>query len=219
MPTNFNISLNREQKEAKAKILNNKVTYITGLSGSGKTLLASQIALDLLNKREISNIILTKPLVDSGESLGYLPGEVKDKMDPYLQSIYQNLYKISTKEKIQSLIEKNIIQIVPFAYMRGITFTNSVIIADEIQNTTLEQTKMLLERVGINTKLLLCGDIKQIDLKNKLSSGVSFLDYIDSKNIDGYLKIKLNSNHRDVIIKEFEKVYDEYQKLPLLNKK
>ena len=141
----FKLSLNEEQKEAKQVILDNPVTLIKGMAGSGKTLLACQIALDMVFKREMEKIIITRPTV-SKEEIGFLPGDLKEKMDPWLAPIYSNLYLLYDKEKIDKMVADNQIEIVPFAFMRGRTFPNCFVIVDECQNITHSQTEMMLGR-------------------------------------------------------------------------
>ena len=137
-PIKFKLQLNDEQKEAKAKILENTLTLLAGKAGSGKTLLACQVALDGLMRRQYDKIIITRPTV-SKEEIGFLPGDLREKMDPWIQPIYQNMYALYNKEKIEKFIEEGKIEIVPLAFMRGRTFLNSCIIVDEAQNVTHEQ--------------------------------------------------------------------------------
>jgi phosphate starvation-inducible PhoH-like protein len=174
-PIKFNISLNEEQKKAKEQILHTPITLVRGMAGSGKTLLACQIALDLLFNKEIEKIIITRPTV-AKEEIGFLPGDLKDKMDPWLAPIYANLGMLYNKEKIEKLVEEDIIEIVPFAFMRGRTFPNSMIIVDECQNITHSQTEMMIGRLGKNGKMVFCGDMSQCDLPNKKDSGFDFFN-------------------------------------------
>mgnify|MGYP002624167689 FL=1 len=174
-PIKFKIQLNEEQKIAKSVILDSAVSVITGAAGSGKTLLATSIGLDLLFRKEVDKLIITRPAVLAGEDLGFLPGDIAEKMDPWLQPIYQNFYNLYDKAKIDKELAEGNIQILPLGYVRGLTFTNTFIIADEVQNLTHGQTEALLGRLGHGYKMVLCGDIAQIELKNKQTSGLSLL--------------------------------------------
>jgi len=165
-PIKFNINLNAEQKLAKAEILENPVTVLQGMAGSGKTLVAVQTGLDLLFTKQIEKIIITRPTV-AKEDIGFLPGDIKEKMDPWLAPIYHNLYLLYDKVKIDKCVEEGQIEIVPFAFMRGRTFTNALIILDEAQNVTMNQMEMMLGRLGKGSTMVICGDQAQIDLNIK----------------------------------------------------
>ena len=169
-PIRFKISLNEEQKEAKSIILANPVTVLRGAAGSGKTLLAVQVALDLMFTREIEKIVITRPTV-AKEDIGFLPGDLKEKMDPWLAPIYSNLYMLYDKDKVDKMIADQLIEILPFPFMRGRTLVNSFVIVDEAQNVTMNQMEMVLGRLGVGSKMAVCGDSSQIDLKNKKESG------------------------------------------------
>lgn len=207
-PITFKIQLNDEQKEAKSVILDNPITVLTGSAGSGKTLLSCQIALDLLFTREIEKIIITRPTV-SQEEIGFLPGDIKEKMDPWLQPIYQNFYTLYGKEKVDKEIADGNIQILPMSYIRGITFVDSFVIADEVQNLTHSQMESLLGRLGRGSKMILCGDIAQIDLKDKKRSGLSFLKRVEEE-VKGFKIINLKQNHRHEIVQPILDVYKIY---------
>jgi phosphate starvation-inducible PhoH-like protein len=208
-PIKFKLELNEEQKEAKQIILDNPVTLIKGMAGSGKTLLACQIALDMTFKREIEKIIITRPTV-SKEEIGFLPGDLKEKMDPWLAPIYSNLYLLYDKEKIDKMVQENQIEIVPFAFMRGRTFPNSIVIVDECQNITNQQTEMMLGRLGKGGKIIFCGDLSQVDLKSKKDSGISFFARLEER-IKGVKIITLKKNHRHEIVEEILKTYEDYR--------
>ena len=154
-PIRFRISLNDEQKQAKQTILENPVTVLKGMAGSGKTLVAVQVALDLLFTKEVEKIIITRPTV-AKEDIGFLPGDIKEKMDPWLAPIYHNLYLLYDKAKIDKEVEDGRIEIIPFAFMRGRTFVNAFVILDEAQNTTHTQMEMLLGRIGVGSKVAIC---------------------------------------------------------------
>jgi len=205
----FQLSLNEEQKEAKQIILDNPVTLIKGMAGSGKTLLACQIALDLVFKKEMEKIIITRPTV-SKEEIGFLPGDLKEKMDPWLAPIYANLYMLYDKDKIDKMVLENQIEIVPFAFMRGRTFPNSIVIVDECQNITHQQTEMMLGRLGKGGKMIFCGDLSQVDLKSKKDSGISFFARLEER-IKGVRIISLKKNHRHEIVEEILKTYDDFR--------
>jgi phosphate starvation-inducible PhoH-like protein len=207
-PITFKLQLNEEQKQAKAIILDNPITVLTGQAGSGKTLLSCQIALDQLFSREVDKVIITRPTVTQ-EDIGFLPGDIKEKMDPWLQPIYQNFYSLYGKEKIDKELEEGNIQILPMSYIRGITFVNSFIIADEVQNLTHSQMESLLGRLGRDSKMVLCGDIAQIDLKNKKVSGLSFLRRVE-ESVPGFRIVTLNQNHRHEIVQPILDVYKLY---------
>ena len=205
----FKLSLNEEQKEAKQIILDHPVTLIKGMAGSGKTLLACQIALDLLFSRDVEKIIITRPTV-AKEDIGFLPGDLKEKMDPWLAPIYSNLYLLYDKERIDKLVAENLIEILPFPFMRGRTFLNSAVIVDEAQNVTNNQMEMVLGRLGVASKIMICGDISQIDLKAKKDSGLDFLNTVESR-VEGVKIISLKKNHRHPIVPEILGVYTEYR--------
>jgi|TARA_R110000868_G_scaffold178856_2_gene418709 phosphate starvation-inducible PhoH-like protein len=208
-PIKFKLELNEEQKEAKQTILDNPVTLIKGMAGSGKTLLACQIALDLVFKRELDKIVITRPTV-SKEDIGFLPGDLKEKMDPWLAPIYSNLYLLYDKEKIDKMVTENQIEIVPFAFMRGRTFPNCFVIVDECQNITHSQTEMMLGRLGKGGKIVFCGDLSQVDLKSKKDSGIGFFPRLEER-IKGVKIITLKKNHRHEIVEEVLKVYEEFR--------
>jgi phosphate starvation-inducible PhoH-like protein len=206
-PIKFKIQLNEEQKQAKEKILNHTLTLLAGKAGSGKTLLACQIALDGLLRRHYDKIIITRPTV-SKEEIGFLPGDLREKMDPWIQPIYQNMYALYDKEKIEKLIEDGKIEIVPLAFMRGRTFLDSCIIVDEAQNVTHEQMEMIATRIGLKSKMIICGDDYQVDLKSKRESGFKFL-YSATFKVKNMVGITLLKNHRDPIVDELIEIYTE----------
>lgn len=148
------------------------IVFASGVAGTGKTYLAVAYAANLLKKGEISKLILTRPAVEAGESLGFLPGDLKEKVDPYLRPLYDALNDMLGAEQVQKLLEKEVIEIAPLAYMRGRTLNNAFIILDEAQNTTRAQMKMFLTRMGFHSKIVITGDITQIDLIQKSASGL-----------------------------------------------
>lgn len=155
------------------KLLNEKdLIFATGSAGSGKTYLAVVFAVSMLKKGAVQKIILTRPAVEAGESLGFLPGDLKEKVDPYLRPLYDALYDMLGVETTNSLIEKQVLEIAPLAYMRGRTLENAIIILDEAQNATINQLKMFLTRLGFNSKMIVTGDCSQIDLPKSALSGL-----------------------------------------------
>ena len=206
-PIKFQIQLNEEQKEAKEKILTNTITVLSGKAGSGKTLLACQVALDGLFRKEYDKIIITRPTV-SKEEIGFLPGDLREKMDPWVQPIYQNMYTLYNKEKIDKCIADGKIEIVPLAFMRGRTFLDSLIIVDEAQNVTHNQMEMIATRIGLRSKMIVCGDDHQVDLKSKGASGFRFL-YKASYKVKNMIGITLQQNHRDPIVDELIEYYEQ----------
>jgi phosphate starvation-inducible protein PhoH and related proteins len=205
-PITFKLQLNEEQKEAKAIMLGSTITVVTGQAGSGKTLLCTLTGLDMLFRREVEKLIITRPAVHAEEDLGYLPGGIGEKMDPWLQPIYQNFYAAYGKEKIDKEIAEGNIQLLPMGYIRGLTFTNAFIIADEVQNLTHSQTEALLGRLGKGSKMVLCGDLVQVDLPRGKESGLKFLTEI---NVSGLSHVILKKNHRNEIIMPILEKYNE----------
>jgi len=206
-PIKFKVTLNEEQKKVKAKILVNTVTLLAGSAGSGKTFLACQIALEKLFMKECDKIIITRPTV-SKEEIGFLPGDLREKMDPWVQPIYQNMFALYDKVKIEALIQDGKIEIVPVSFMRGRTFLDSVVIVDEAQNVTHEQMQMIVTRLGLRSKMIVCGDDHQVDLKSKKDSGFRFL-YSAARKIKNMCGISLKTNHRDPIVEDLINLYDD----------
>ena len=151
--------------------------------------------------------IITRPTV-SKEEIGFLPGDLREKMDPWVQPIYQNMFLLYDKTKIEELIKEDKIEIVPVSFMRGRTFVNSVVIVDEAQNVTHEQMEMIVTRIGLRSKMIICGDDIQVDLKNKKDSGFRFL-YKGAKKIKNLAAITLSQNHRDPIVEDLINYYEE----------
>jgi phosphate starvation-inducible PhoH-like protein len=208
-PIKFNIQLNEEQKAAKDVILANPVTVLKGMAGSGKTLVAVQTALDLLFTKQVEKIIITRPTV-AKEDIGFLPGDIKEKMDPWLAPIYHNLYLLYDKVKIDKEVEEGRIEILPFAFMRGRTFVNAFVIVDEAQNVTHTQMEMVLGRLGKKSWMAICGDLAQVDLKNKKETGFSFLSRVEEQ-VKGVRVVALKQNHRHAIVEPILEVYQTFR--------
>tara|TARA_Y100000385_G_scaffold131937_1_gene137201 strand:+ start:11834 stop:12568 length:735 start_codon:yes stop_codon:yes gene_type:complete len=206
-PIKFKTPLNEEQKLAKAKILENTVTLLSGQAGSGKTFLACNIALDGLLRRMYKKIIITRPTV-SKEEIGFLPGDLREKMDPWVQPIYQNFFQLYDKSKIEKLISDDLIEIVPVSFMRGRTFLDSCIIVDEAQNVTHDQMEMIVTRIGKNSKMMVCGDTGQVDLKKKEESGFKFL-CTAARKVKNMESISLLTNNRDEVVQDLIDYYNE----------
>ena len=160
------------QKEYIQKIRENAITFGVGPAGTGKTYLAVAMAVKAFKAREVSRIILTRPAVEAGEKLGFLPGDLQNKVDPYLRPLYDALFDMLGAETYQRLLEKQVIEVAPLAYMRGRTLDDAFIILDEAQNTSPEQMKMFLTRMGSGSKVVVTGDVTQIDLPDKAKSGL-----------------------------------------------
>ena len=160
------------QKVYVDSIKNHDVVFGIGPAGTGKTFLAVTLAVTALKRGQVKRIVLTRPAVEAGESLGFLPGDLKEKVDPYLRPVYDALYQILGKEQTTRLMEREIIEIAPLAYMRGRTLEDAFVILDEAQNTTIMQMKMFLTRLGFNSKMIVNGDMSQIDLPRRVKSGL-----------------------------------------------
>jgi len=205
----FNVQLNEEQKAAKQVIIQNKITVIKGQAGSGKSLVAAQVALDLLFKKEVQRIILTRPAVTSGEDIGFLPGSKEEKLAPYTAAIYDNMYRLYNKEKIDKELEEGRIEVIPLAFMRGRNLSDCCVVVDESQNITSHQFELLLGRICVGTKMIMCGDNAQIDLKNKKESGFHFI-CTNFKEVEGFEVVTLKTNHRDPIVEDILNIYKQY---------
>ena len=159
--------------------------------------------------RQVEKIIITRPVVAAADDIGYLPGGLKEKMDPWLAPIYANLYMLYNKETVDKMVESQDIEILPFAFVRGRTFVNAVVIVDEAQNVNGNQTEMIVGRLGLNSKMIFCGDTSQIDLRNKKESGIDFFKTLEAR-VPGVKVITLLKNHRHPIVPEILNVYKEY---------
>ena len=204
------IPRSKRQKEYVKALKTSQITMSLGPAGTGKTYLAVAVALTMLLEKKVKRIILSRPAVEAGERLGFLPGDLKEKIDPYLRPLYDSLHDLFDYDKIQKKIESGEIEIAPLAFMRGRTLKNSFAILDEAQNATKTQIKMFLTRIGENSKLVVNGDPSQIDLPNKNQSGL-----IESQKIlKGIKEISvINFSHEDVIRHPLvTKIVQAYQK-------
>ena len=163
---------NGNQQSYVQNIITNDISFGVGVAGTGKTYLAVACAVDALERQEVRRILLTRPAVEAGEKLGFLPGDLSQKIDPYLRPLYDALFEMLGFERVEKLIERNVIEIAPLAYMRGRTLNDAFIILDESQNTTVEQMKMFLTRIGFNSRAVITGDITQVDLPKHQTSGL-----------------------------------------------
>lgn len=201
------------QKEYIDKIRKNDMVFGIGPAGTGKTYLACAMAITAYKNKEVERIILTRPAVEAGERLGFLPGDMQEKVDPYLRPLYDALYDVLGPEAAAKLREKGVIEVVPLAYMRGRTLDNSFIILDEAQNTTREQMKMFLTRMGFHSKVVVTGDITQIDLPNGAMSGLKeaarVLKDVDGIDFSYFTELDVV---RHELVKRIIKAYENYDK-------
>ncbi|MCR1897859.1 PhoH family protein [Irregularibacter muris] len=201
------------QRKYVQAIKKNEIIFGIGPAGTGKTYLAMAMAVASFKREEVSRIILTRPAVEAGEKLGFLPGDLQEKVDPYLRPLYDALYDIMGVDIYQNYIEKGIIEVAPLAYMRGRTLDDSFIILDEAQNTTPEQMKMFLTRLGFGSKVIVTGDITQIDLPNGKNSGLKKVTKI-LENVPGVEFIYLTKSDvvRHPLVQKIIEAYEVYEK-------
>jgi phosphate starvation-inducible protein PhoH and related proteins len=197
----------------------NDMTFGVGPAGTGKTYLAVAMAVAAMNAKKVSRIVLVRPAVEAGEKLGFLPGSLQEKVDPYLRPLYDALYDLLEPERVDKMLEKNVIEVAPLAFMRGRTLNDAFIIMDEAQNTTTEQMKMFLTRMGNNSKAVITGDITQIDLPNPRKSGL--VDAINVLNgVEGIAFCHFEDGDvvRHALVQRIVRAYDvrpQQQELPL----
>jgi phosphate starvation-inducible PhoH-like protein len=189
----------------------NDILFVIGPAGTGKTYLSVAIALSYLRDKQVEKLILARPAVEAGESLGFLPGDLKEKIDPYLRPLYDALFDMVANDKLKKYIETSIIEIVPLAYMRGRTLNNAFVILDEAQNATTKQMKMFLTRLGVNSRAIITGDITQIDLPNKNDSGLVQIQEI-LRGIEGLDFIYLSNYDvvRHKLVRDIIQAYENY---------
>ena len=191
----------------------NDMVFAVGPAGTGKTYLSIALAVKALKEKAIKKIILPRPAVEAGEKLGFLPGDMKDKIDPYLQPLYDALEDMIPAVKLQDMMEKHIIQIAPLAFMRGRTLSDAVVILDEAQNTTSQQIRMFLTRMGMNTKMIITGDLTQIDLPREQRSGLKeALKILDGVEGIGVVKLGQKDIVRHKLVTRIVNAYDKYDK-------
>ena len=190
---------------------NNDLVFATGPAGSGKTFVAIALAVKALKNKEVRKIILSRPAVEAGEKLGFLPGEMKDKLDPYLQPLYDALQDMIPAAKLKEYMENNVIQIAPLAFMRGRTLNDAVIILDEAQNTTTHQIKMFLTRLGMNAKMIVTGDVTQIDLPPSTTSGlIQAMQILKGVNGIGTIEFTKKDIVRHKLVQRIVEAYDKF---------
>jgi phosphate starvation-inducible PhoH-like protein len=199
------------QKEYSSAIRNNDITFAIGPAGTGKTYLAVAQAVAFLKSAKVSRIVLVRPVVEAGERLGYLPGDLNDKVEPYLRPLYDAFYDLLPAERFNRYFEKGVIELAPLAYMRGRTLNDSFIILDEAQNTTPEQMKMFLTRLGFGSKAVVTGDITQVDLPGNKVSGLKVVQDI-LKDIPNIAFVRLTNYDvvRHEIVQRIVRAYEEY---------
>ncbi|WP_133405921.1 PhoH family protein [Parashewanella tropica] len=202
---------NPNQRQYVANIVRHDITFGVGPAGTGKTYLAVAAAVDALERQEVRRILLTRPAVEAGEKLGFLPGDLSQKVDPYLRPLYDALFEMLGFEKVERLIERNVIEVAPLAYMRGRTLNDAFIILDESQNTTVEQMKMFLTRIGFNSRAVITGDVTQIDLPRNTKSGLRHAIEVLSKVNE--ISINFFASHdvvRHPVVARIVEAYEEH---------
>jgi phosphate starvation-inducible PhoH-like protein len=200
------------QKKYVRLVKKNDIVFAVGPAGTGKTYLAVALAVASLKSNEAARIVLTRPAVEAGESLGFLPGDLKEKIDPYLRPLYDALDDMIAPDKLKGYLEKRIIEIAPLAYMRGRTLNNAFVILDEAQNASAMQMKMFLTRLGPNSRAIVTGDVTQIDLPNRAASGLVQIQQVLT-GIDGIAFVYLDRNDvvRHRLVKDIIDAYERFQ--------
>ena len=204
---------NPNQQHYVHNILHNDISFGIGVAGTGKTYLAVACAVEALERQEVRRILLTRPAVEAGEKLGFLPGDLTQKIDPYLRPLYDALFEMLGFEKVEKLIERNVIEIAPLAYMRGRTLNDAFIILDESQNTTVEQMKMFLTRIGFNARAVITGDITQVDLPKGQLSGIRHsIDVLEGVNGISFNYFQSKDVVRHPVVARIIDAYEDYEK-------
>jgi phosphate starvation-inducible PhoH-like protein len=202
---------NPNQSRYVTNVVTHDITFGIGPAGTGKTYLAVACAVDALERQEIRRILLTRPAVEAGEKLGFLPGDLSQKVDPYLRPLYDALFEMLGFEKVEKLIERNVIEVAPLAYMRGRTLNDAFIILDEAQNTSVEQMKMFLTRIGFNSKAVITGDITQVDLPRGTRSGLKHsIDVLSSVNDISFNFFSASDVVRHPVVARIVQAYEEH---------
>ena len=202
------------QRQYIEAIRNNDLIFCTGPAGTGKTYLAAMVAVQALLSNQYERLILTRPAVEAGEKLGFLPGDLQQKVNPYLRPLYDALYEMIDPEKIANLMERGIIEVAPIAYMRGRTLNNSFVILDEAQNTTPGQMKMVLTRLGFRSRMVVTGDTTQTDLPSYQESGLAVSQRI-LQNVEGIAVCKLTKADvvRHPLVQRIVAAYEDFEKV------
>ena len=200
------------QSEYIQKIKKNTVVFGIGPAGTGKTYLAMAMAVNAFRKNEVSKIILTRPAIEAGEKLGFLPGDLQSKVDPYLRPLYDALFEIMGPENFEKNMEKGLIEVAPLAYMRGRTLNNAFIVLDEAQNTTSPQMKMFLTRIGFNSKVVITGDLTQVDLPHQEMSGLKHaMKVLEGVEGIGFTYLSQKDVVRHPIVQRIVEAYDAFE--------
>ena len=200
------------QSEYIKKIKKNTIVFGIGPAGTGKTYLAMAMAVNAFRKNEVSKIILTRPAIEAGEKLGFLPGDLQSKVDPYLRPLYDALFEIMGPENFEKNMEKGLIEVAPLAYMRGRTLNNAFIVLDEAQNTTSPQMKMFLTRIGFNSKVVVTGDLTQVDLPSERLSGLKVaMKILEGVEGIGFSYLGKDDVVRHPIVQRIVEAYDAFE--------
>jgi len=203
----------KNQERYVRDVLKNDLTFGIGPAGTGKTYLAVACAVEALDSEKVQRLVLVRPAVEAGERLGFLPGDLSQKIDPYLRPIYDALYEMMGFDRVNKLIEKTIIEVAPLAYMRGRTLNDSFVILDEAQNTTKDQMKMFLTRIGFGSKAVVTGDVTQIDLPNPRMSGLrNAIEVLSDVEKIKFNHFKSGDVVRHPLVKHIIEAYDDYDK-------
>ncbi|MHC1747603.1 MAG: PhoH family protein [Cellulosilyticaceae bacterium] len=208
------------QKDYINMIKKNMVVFGVGPAGTGKTYLAMAMAINAFRRNEVSKIILTRPAIEAGEKLGFLPGDLQSKVDPYLRPLYDALFEIMGPENFEKNMEKGLIEVAPLAYMRGRTLNNAFVVLDEAQNTTPQQMKMFLTRLGFNSKAIITGDLTQVDLPSDKQSGLgAALKILNNVEGIGFSYLNRNDVVRHPLVQKIVDAYDTFEESAKNSKK